>query len=1169
MSVVKKQFVHLHCHSDYSLLDGACKISKKEGDPGDRADTLVARARKLGMNSVALTDHGNMFGAIEFYSNCMKQGVKPIVGIEAYIAPASRFDKTGSYKGQEETFNHLTILCKNETGYKNLMLLSSLSYTEGFYYKPRMDKELLAKHHEGLIALSGCPNSEFGKACKKKDFDAAIKVASELSDIFGKDNFYLEIQNHGLDIELPIIEGALRASRALNLKLVATNDVHYLNKEHYKAHDVLLAINTGTTIFDENRLKYGSAEFYLKSPDEMYKTFDPDLHIALENTLHVDEKCNLEIRFDELHLPKYHVDQMSPSEYLRDLCYKGLKRYSEVTPEVKHRLEYELSTIEKMGFASYFLIVYDFVRFARENSIIVGPGRGSAAGSIIAYLLGITDIDPLRYGLIFERFLNPERRELPDIDMDFAPEQRQQVIEYVKSRYGHQNVSQIITFTIMKARLVIRDVCRAMGIDLKTADMIAKRIPMSQIIQVTLEKTLDEDRDLKAIVEQDPKLKEMVDVAVILEGLKRHCSKHAGGIVITDRPTTNYTPIFVSRENEETTQYDMNGLQSLGLLKMDILGVETLSILDRSMNLIYKQTGKKLTLETIPLDDAKTYEMLSKGLVRGVFQLEGSRSAKDLIKGIKPDRIEDILAAVALNRPGPMQSGMTRNYIEVKHGRQKPDYLHPSLEPILKETNGAILYQEQVMMIANKLAGFTMAEADKLRKAMGKKIRELMQEYEDKFVQGAVKNKVSKEVAASIFEKISYFAGYGFNKSHSAAYGLISYYTAYLKANYPVEFMTVLFSANISKPEKLAEYIDECKKIEIETLPPNINESEFDFTVNESKIRFGLGVIKNIGPKAIEAILLARKENGGAFKSFQEFCELIPHGVVDKRAVEQLIKCGAFDTLGQKRKALLESYSEVLRVSEAERKQKSIGQLGLFGGSGDKETIVEDEIEFSDEELLKYEKEALGVWIRSNPMEKYEIVSEFLSTTTVDGLNDYQERESRINAVGIISNIRHKLIHSGPRRGAHYALVRIQDMTGTTEGILFPASREKNMDHLKDDNIVFVRASLEQRDENKSLIIHELIPIDVALENHIEVVVIKVIQDQVEADCLDHVKELLRNNKGTVRVMLEIKSQSDEKITVGLSQEFSVKPSNELAQELYKLVGRDHFKFILKKWNGK
>jgi DNA polymerase-3 subunit alpha len=824
-----------------------------------------------------------------------------------------------------------------------------------------------------------------------------------------------------------------------------------------------------------------------------------------------------------------------------------------------------------MGFASYFLIVADFVRFARENGIIVGPGRGSAAGSIIAYLLGITDIDPLRYGLLFERFLNPGRRELPDIDMDFAPEDRHKIIDYIKSRYGHENVAQIITFTIMKARLVIRDVSRAMGIDLKTADTIAKRIPMSQIINITLKGTLKEDPDLKEIIEGDQKLKEMFNVAVNLEGLKRHTSKHAGGIVITDKPITTYAPIFVSRESEETTQYDMDSLQKLGLLKMDILGVETLSILDRALKLIEKQRGLKIKLEQIRLDDKITYEMLGNGLIRGVFQLEGSRSAKDLIKGMKPDRIEDILAAVALNRPGPMQTGMAKSYVEVKHGRQAPDYMHEILEEILKETNGAILYQEQVMMIANKMAGFSMSEADGLRKAMGKKRPEIMEEYHEKFVKGAVKNGVAKKVADDIFSKIEVFAGYAFNKSHSAAYGLITYYTAYMKANFPIEFMTVLFSSNISKPEKIAEYLDECKKLSIEVLPPDINESEFDFRISGEKIRCGLAVIKNIGNKTVESIVKVREQNGGSFSSFQQFCELMPHSVLDKRSMEQLIKCGAFDSLGNTRKALLDGYEEVMRLCGVKQKEQLVGQMTFFGAIGSNESnALSSNEEFEDEELLAFEKQALGVWIRSNPMEKYEIVSEFFASTTVDGMTDLVIKESRVTLVGVISNIRLKVIHSGPKRGAHYALVNIQDLTGSTEGVLFPTSLARNRESLDraEDKVMFIRGSLDEREDARSLVVQELMPIDEAIDANTDVVVVKLKHDHPDEE-IDGIKGLLQRFRGETPVVLEILSSDKERTTVGLAMQYSVKPSNYLALELERLVGRGNFKYVMKKWNGK
>ena len=842
-------FTHLHVHSHYSLLDGACKL-----------DNLISEVKKQGMSVLALTDHGNLFGAIEFYQKAIKAGVKPIIGMEAYIAPNKLTDKK-DIKGIKEASYHITLLAKSEKGYKNLIKLSTIAYREGFYYKPRIDKEILSKYSEGLIGLSGCPNSEFGHSCKSGQIDKALKVAGELKQIFSNNDFYLEIQNHGLDDEKKIVNGALEVGRKVGLKLVATNDIHYLRKEDSKSHDALLSINTGKLVKDDDRLKYPMPEFYVKSPAEMRMLFS-EFPEAINSTLEIAEKCNIELSFDDLHFPRFiPPDGKTQSEMLRALCNDGMKRlYASITQQIVERLEYELSIIEKMGFVSYFLIVWDLIKSAKENGIPVGPGRGSSAGSLVAYTLGITGIDPLKYDLIFERFLNPSRKEMPDIDIDFCQEGRQRIIDYVKTKYGSDSVSQIITFGTMKAKQVIRDVGRVLDVDPRKVDYIAKRIP--NVLNIKLSEAVEREPELANEIKNNKQIEELFDISHRLEGLYRHASTHASGIVISDKPLTEYVPLYVSG-GDETTQFSADILQKIGLLKMDILGLETLTIIDMAVKLIERTKNIKIDIDALPLDDKETFSMLSAGNVKGVFQLETSRGMRDLIQKMKPDCFEDIIATIALFRPGPLQGGLVDQYINCKHGIEKPIYIHPTLEPILKETNGVIVYQEQVMRIANKLGGFSMADADVLRKSMGKKLHHIMAQYREQFIKGATKNGIDKETAEEIFERMQYFGGYGFNKSHATAYAMVSYQTAYLKAKYPVEYMTALMTSSRANIDKVAEYVEECRRLNITVLPPDINLSGIDFSVDGDKMCFGLGAIKNVGDKAIESILSAPRHFGG------------------------------------------------------------------------------------------------------------------------------------------------------------------------------------------------------------------------------------------------------------------------------------------------------------------
>jgi len=1146
-------FVHLHCHSDYSLLDGASRI-----------DALIRTVRDQGMRAVALTDHGNLFGAIDFYTQAIAAGIKPIIGIEAYVAPRSRHDRK-DVRGVRESSHHLTLLVRNEKGWENLRILSSLAYQEGFYYKPRMDKELLAKHHEGLIALSGCPNSEFGHACKTDDMDKAVRAADSYREIFGAENFYLEVQNHGLEDEPRIWKGADLAAKQLGLKIVATNDAHYLRREDSKAHDVLLAISTGTLVSDPDRLRYDAPEFYVKTPEEMARLF-PERPETIRHSVEIAEKCNLELRFDEMHLPRFELPpgRASHIEYLRELAIKGAQqRYGDPLPtNVRDRLEYELSVMEKMGFASYFLIVWDLRRFARSDGIRVGPGRGSAAGSLVGYSLGITSLDPMRYDLIFERFLNPSRKEMPDIDLDFSNEDRQRVINYIRDKYGRENVAQIITYGTMRSRLVLRDVGRVLGVPYGTVDLLAKKIP--KVVDITLEESARQEPELERMVSGDPALKELWEVALRLEGLSRHAGTHASGIVIGDRPLVELVPIYVA-DDQPVTQFDMTALMKLGLLKIDILGLETLTVIDRAVKLVEKTRGIRIELERLPLDDKPTYEMLGRGSVKGVFQMETSRGMRDLVQRMKPDRIEDVVATIALFRPGPLQSGMVETYVKCKHGLETIKYLHPTLEPILKETYGVILYQEQVMRIANVMAGFSMADADGLRKAMGKKIPEIMAKYKDQFVKGAVKGGVGQEIATQIFDLMAFFAGYGFNKSHSAAYGIVSYQTAYLKANHPVEYMAALMSCSMGNTDKMAEYIEECRQLGIEVLPPDANASDLDFAVEPAKggrgrIRFGLGAVKNVGEKAIRNILEARTAKGN-FATFYEFAEAVASSV-DQKAVESLIKCGAFDSTGLKRQQCMEMLEPGMRIGALKQQDRRAGQLTIFGGAAGSGEFppVPDVDEWPQEALLAHEKEALGYYITSNPVVRYEEEIRAYSTATVDQLPDLEDG-AEVQMGGLVSNLRRILTKTGPNAGKTRLTFRFQDLTSSCDADVYAANYERIRENLMEDAVVFLRARVSFRNDEALLRVSEAIPIHRARESLTGSVRVALPSTGLEGDLLKRVKEILAAHPGAIPVVLEVPVGSGKRITVTAGDSAGVSPTDALLADLDEALGPGHVRF--------
>ncbi len=1057
----KDNFVHLHVHSEYSLLDGASRIIQ-----------LIERACQFDMPALALTDHGVMYGIIEFYNQAKKSGIKPIIGSEIYLAPKSRWDKQLERDKKEETSYHLTLLAENNRGYQNLIKLVSLGFLEGFYYKPRVDKELLRNYGQGIIALSGCISGEIPKYIVSGQIETAKKILEEYMEIFGRDNFFLELQDSGIPEQKKVNKVLLKLSSEYKIPMVATNDVHYLDKKDWKAHDVLLCIQTGSTINEAGRLKFPTEEYYFKNYDQMKELFK-EFPGALENTLEIADRCNVNLKFDMNLIPSFKVpDGYTPDQYLKKLCYEGAKeRYGNIMGVIDERIKRELEVIKKMGFSEYFLIVWDLVNFAKNNNIRVGPGRGSAAGSIVSYLLGITDIEPLKYGLLFERFLNEERKSMPDIDIDFCYEKRDEVIKYVTGKYGDRRVAQLITFGTMAARQAIRDAGRVMEVPYAEVDRIAKMVPME--LNVTIKNSLEMVPELKEIYQNNEKIKEVIDTAISLEGISRQDSIHAAGVVISSEDLYNYTPIQKENEGDIVTQYKMEDIQKIGLLKMDFLGLKTLSLIDKTLFLIKKTKGVQIDINNIDLDDQKTFDMLSEGECLGVFQLESS-GMRELVINLKPTKFEDLIALLALYRPGPLQSGMVKDFVESKNGRKEINYLHPSLEKILESTYGIILYQEQVMGIASELAGFSMSEADILRGAISKKKRSLLSKQKSKFIEGAKRKGIDERISVKIFELVNHFAEYGFNKSHSAAYALISYQTAYLKANYPVEFMAALLSIRMGSQEKVAQYVNETRRMGIRVLPPDINESFTDFTVVEDSIRFGLSAIKNVGTNVIESIEKERKKDG-KFKNFIDFCERVDSSVLNKKTIESLVKSGTFDSLGLSRKYLLENYESIIEEILKIRKDRDIGQYSLFevNGNEKKEILLNGSYqleekfrEFSKKELLNFEKEMLGLYISGHPLFEYEdSLSKLTPIEALDGLED----KTSIAVGGIVSRM--KIIYT--KKDQQMCFMDLEDVTDSIEVIVFPSILTRYREIVSEDKIVKIKGKLDKKEDQLKIIANE------------------------------------------------------------------------------------------------
>lgn len=1138
-------FVHLHTHSDYSILDGAITVPR-----------LVQRTAELGMPAVALTDHGNMFGAIEFYQQAKKAGIKPIIGQEFYVAPGSRFKKEVSRDSGEEVAYHLILLARNNEGYSNLMKLSSIGYTEGFYYKPRIDMEVLEKHSGGLIASSACIAGQIPVNILKGRYKEACSLAGRYQELFGKDNFYLELQYHGIREQEIVNKELIKMSSELAIPLIASNDAHYINKEDAYSHELLLCVQTGKTMTDPNRMRFASDAFYLKTLDEMRLIF-ADYPDALFNTCKIADMTDVEINLGNAILPNFEVPpEFNLDSYLRHLVNDGAhKLYGAVlTEEVKKRIDYELGLITKMKFSGYFLIVWDFINYARKKGIPVGPGRGSAAGSIVSYCLGITALDPLKYDLLFERFLNPDRNEMPDMDIDFCADRREEVIDYVKARYGEDQVSQIITFNKMKAKAVVKDVARALDVPFAEANEISKLIT-----EDTLKKSLDRSPELKKFA-SDEKGKELIEISLKLEGLTRSAGKHAAGVVISRGNLTNFVPLYRDKDGSISSQYEKNTLEQAGLVKMDFLGLKNLTIIRKCLDLIRETTGEDVQIENIPLDDKETFKLLQNADTRGVFQLESS-GMQNILRRLGPTAFEDIIAIVALYRPGPLGSGMVDDFITRKKKPDQVRYLHPLLEPILRDTLGVVVYQEQVMLISQIIAGFTLPEADKLRKAMGKKISYIIDELETKFLSGAEKNKIDKKIAEELYDMIKKFGEYGFNKSHSAAYALVTYQTAYLKAHYRVQYMAALLSAQPDKQEDVIQYINDCRENGIKVLPPSINKSFYDFSIEGDSIRYGFGAIKGLGSKAIENIIETR-EKVGELKTLKKFLENVGLSVVNKGVLESLIKSGAFDEIHSNRAQLFESIDLILELARKYQQDIASGQGDLFSMDSSRDnTRIAGELptvaEWKDNIKLAFEKDVLGLYFSGHPLGRFrKEISSFPSYTLAELTEDHQERD--VSIVGIISNV---TVRRAQKSGKNYAAATFEDLEGSVEALFFSRVLEKYGDLINSSEPVMVTGKIEfEGDRPRKLIASSLKPLKEVRRDAVAAIHIKLDSLGVDDDIIGGIKSIVEKHKGNCPLYFHIKDSRETKI-IRAHSSFNIQPSELFISDISSFVGHDSVRY--------
>lgn len=1150
-------FVHLHLHTEFSLLDGFARI-----------DRLFERVKEAGMTAVAITDHGSMFGVVDFFKAAKKHGIKPIIGCEVYVAKRSRKDRD---KDLDKDRGHLVLLVENEIGYRNLIKLVSLGYTEGFYYKPRIDLEALEAHHEGLIATSACLAGDIQSYLLEDRYEDAKALALRLSRIMGPDNFFLELQDHGLPEQSKVNMQLIRLSKEINLPLVATNDVHYLHKEDHEVHDVLLCIQTGKIVSDIQRLRFPSKEFYLKTPEEMQGLF-PYAPEALNNTVKIAERCAFEFKFGEIHLPEFQVpDGKIAKAYLRELCEIGLHKRYEVSEVHRERMAFELETIENMGYEDYFLIVWDFIKYAKDQGIFVGPGRGSCGGSLVAYILEITDVDPLKYDLIFERFLNPERITMPDIDIDFQDDRRQEVIDYVIQKYGKDHVAQIITFGTMAARAAIRDVGRVINMPYGDVDRIAKEIP--GYLGITLDKALTINDKLSQLYDTDLEAQKLIDYAKMVEGVPRHASTHAAGVVIAKEPVDHYVPLYVQDENV-TTQYNMLLLEELGLLKMDFLGLRTLTVIQQCLDFIRNIHGKEIDINNLPMEDSKVYDLISAGQTLGIFQLESGGMIR-FMRELKPTCLEDIIAGISLYRPGPMDS--IPKYIRNKNKNEVIEYHHPKLEPILKVTYGCLVYQEQVMQIVRELGGYSYGRSDLVRRAMSKKKMDVMELERDLFIngkvskdgtveiEGCIRNGVDAPSASAIFDDMVDFAKYAFNKSHAAGYAIVIYQTAWLKTHYPKEYMAALMTSVMGSQRKLAVYINDCSKMGISVLPPDVNSSIGTFSVEGEAIRFGLLGVKNVGGGIINALVKEREK--GAFATFMEFCERLPHSELNKKAVESLIKAGALDTTGANRAQLLSSYERLIEGIHRDKRKNIEGQVSLFGDlmSGTDMGLEEEALpnlkEFSSKHLLAFEKEVLGIYFSGHPLMDHRDLLEEINTYRLDELFEGAELGNGTVSEGERVTLAGMLVKRGDRmtkNNSKMSIITVEDLYDAIEIMVFPLVFQRCESALQEDGFVVVEGRLNLRDdEPPKLIADKIQTLETYAKKHAQKLFLKL--EAYSDQQWEQIKAILGKHPGKTEVVLYLEKDRKKMKT---QSNYWVTMERSLTEELKRLLGADAVKLV-------
>jgi len=1132
---VPSPFVHLHVHSEYSILDSSCKIS-----------ALIDRAVACGMDALALTDHGVMSGVIKFYRQAEKRGINPILGCEVYVAPGDRRERTASHGAR---YYHLVLLAENEIGYRNLLEIVSRSHTEGFYYRPRADEELLREHSEGLIALSACESGRIPRMLQAGRADAAEETARRMEEIFGKDSFFIEIQHHGTERDARLRTQLIELARSLDIPLVATNDIHYLAAEDREAHEVLLNIRANKTLNDPDHRTFDGEGYFFRTGDEMEALF-ADVPDAIANTRRIADRCRLKLEFGRMMIPPFDLPDgaSDPNAYIRELAYVGAeRRYGELTDEIRERLEFELGVITRMEYSTYFLIVWDFVRYAKDHEISVGPGRGSAAGSLVSYCLGITTVDPLKYKLLFERFLNPDRISMPDFDIDFCVRGRDQVIQYVRAKYGGDTwwdrIAQIATYDRMAARSVVRDVGRVLGVPYGTTDRIAKLIPFGWALRAASEKVAE----LKALQGQDPEIKRVIDIGLRLEGLTRNASTHAAGVVIAPDALAKHVPLLRLGEGEFVTQFDMGDVEAVGLLKIDFLGLRNLTLIDEARANLATHDGIELCVDDIPLDDEATYALIREGRTSGIFQLESS-GMTNLIRRVQPDRFEDLVALLALYRPGPLESGMTDDYVERRRGRKQVSYAHPSLKEVLEETYGLPIYQDQLMLMVQKLAGFTLAEADILRKAMGKKIKDLMASLREKYISGCLANGLSRDLATRTFEEMEKFSRYGFGKAHTTSYAFVSYWTAYLKANHPTHFMAALLTSVQGDLDKVAEYVAECREMEIEVLPPDINESQRGFApAGERRIRFGLAAVKHVGSNAVSAILNTRS-TGGPFDSFFDLCQRVQEDGLDRESLESLVKAGAFDGLGATRLGLLRHITDGLELMQIARRERVTGQTSFFGDLPEAapEPIVTTE-EFDEKDLLAFERELLGLYLTAHPLDDHR-----------DELRLYSVPYGQLAELGegrsaVIGGRIKKIRRIDTRRGDQMAFVTIEDGAAEVEVTAFPRVLEASGNLVEDDALVGLSVSAGSRNGELNLVIEDIFPLADLSKHTALSMTLRLDGARICEEELGRVLEILGSHPGDAPVRLELVDPIGS-IVVLAGDRFHVSPDDGLCESLSTMI---------------